>query len=406
MKETELNTLQQKIDSILSLNLLPFWSEKMPDEKNGGFYGRIDKDNKVELDAPKGVILNTRLLWAFSRAYGYTKEQKYKDLAERSASYIREYFIDPEFGGLYWTVDSKGRCINDRKQCYAQAFGIYAFSEYYKISNEKQAKADALNIFEALETHARDRKHGGYVEALSREWEEMEDVRLSDVDQNDKKSNNTHLHIMEAYTTLHTICGDDKTAEALEFVTVTMMEKIYNRKKRSFTLFFTEDWQQRSETMSYGHDIEASWLIWEALQALNNKELSNKYKSDVLQIARNALDNYLDGTLGSGGMNNELHADGTLDRDKIWWVQNEAVIGFLNAYDLSGELEYLTAAQNIWKFCDKHHIDYLDGEWWCFAKDDGVTSQTNPYKADEWKCPYHNTRSCIESIERIEKLIG
>ncbi|MBF9018379.1 MULTISPECIES: AGE family epimerase/isomerase [unclassified Oceanispirochaeta] len=405
MEKTVLVSLKHKIDSILSNNTLPFWSEKMIDNRDGGFYGRIDKDGKIEADAPKGVILNTRLLWSFSRAYGYTKEQKYKDLAGRSASYIREHFIDPEFGGLYWTVDSKGRSTNNRKQSYAQAFGIYAFSEYYKISNEEQAKTDALNIFEALEKHARDYEYGGYVEALSREWEDMEDLRLSDVDQNDKKSNNTHLHIMEAYTTLHEICGYKKTAEALESVTLTMMEKIYKREKRSFTLFFTEDWQSRSETMSYGHDIEASWLVWEALQTLNNGELTKRYRADVLEIAQNALDNYLDGTLGSGGMNNELHADGTLDRDKIWWVQNEAVIGFLNAYELSGAADFLSAAQNIWNFCDKHHVDHKDGEWWGFAKDDGVTSQINPYKADEWKCPYHNSRACIESLERIEKLI-
>lgn len=405
MKENEVKNLQHKIGSILSENILPFWSEKMIDREDGGFYGRIDKEGRVEADAQKGVILNTRLLWAFSRAYGFTKEQKYKELADRSISYLRENFIDPEFGGLYWALDSKGQCINDRKQCYAQAFGIYAFSEYYKISGDDQAKTDALNIFEVLEKHARDRKNGGYVEALSIKWEEMDDVRLSDIDQNDKKSNNTHLHIMEAYTTLHEICGNDKTAEALESVIITMMEKIYNSKKRSFTLFFTEDWQQRSETMSFGHDIEASWLVWEALSVLNNSVLIEKYKSSVLQIAKNALDNYMDGTLGCGGMNNELHVDGNLDRDKIWWVQNEAVIGFLNAYQLSGEEDYLTAVENIWKFCDKHHIDHLEGEWWGFAKEDGVTSQTNPYKADEWKCPYHNTRACIESMERIEKII-
>lgn len=406
MNKTELKNLQQKIDSILYTNTLPFWSEKMVDHKDGGFYGRIDKDGKVEADAPKGVILNTRLLWSFSRAYGYTKDVKYKKLAERSASYIREYFIDKEFGGLYWTVDSKGRCINDRKQCYAQAFGIYAFSEYYMISADEQAKTDALSIFNALESHARDRINDGYVEALSRKWEDMDDVRLSDVDQNDKKSNNTHLHIMEAYTTLHKICGNDKTAEALESVILTMMERIYNPEKNSFTLFFTEDWQIRSETMSFGHDIEASWLVWEAVQTLKNSALSEKYKRDVLKIAQHAMDNYLDGTLGNTGMNNELHADGTLDRDKIWWVQNEAVIGFLNAYELSGDEDFLRAVQNIWEFCDKHLVDHKDGEWWGFAKDDGITSQTNPYKADEWKCPYHNSRACIESIERIEKLMA
>ena len=402
MTKTEIQEFRESIDRELKEGILPFWSSAAVDPA-GGFYGRVKEGNVPEEDAPKGAVLNARLLWSFSRAYGHYRDPALLKLADRAFSYLTDHFTDPDKGGLYWMVDSRGEMLNGRKQSYAQAFGIYAFCEYYKVSGRSEARDQALAVFDCLENHARDREYGGYLEALSREWEQMEDVRLSEVDQNDKKSNNTHLHIMEAYTCLHRMEKSSRTEEALEHVTRMMMEKIYNPEKSSCTLFFTETWESRSAVMSFGHDIEAAWLIQEALEALGNRELAGLYQKEILKISRQALTSYMDGELGSGGMNNEKFPDGRVDRNKIWWVQNEAMVGFLNAFQHSGSTEYLKAASNIWQFSLDHFI-YPDGGWRLFASGDGITTESSAYKADEWTCPYHNTRACIESMERLDTI--
>jgi mannobiose 2-epimerase len=396
--------LQSKINKVLLENILPFWTDIIPDPESGNFYGRIDLKNNPEAGAPKGVILFTRLLWSYSRAYGFTGQEIHRELARKAYQSLIKLFKDQLQGGLVWEVSEQGEILRNHKQSYAQAFGIYAFSEYYKISGDEESKSEALDLFHKLEDHARDKRFGGYTEALSRDWQEMEDVRLSDVDQNEKKSNNTHLHIMEAYTTLFKVTQDPAIEKALIHVLEIMMEKIYNKKKGSFTLFFTEDWISRSDTMSFGHDIEAAWLIQDALNTLNNDDLKRKYKKAVLKVSRQALNTYLDGTLGSKGINNECSPDGRIDHEKIWWVQNEALIGFLNAYEMTGESDFLRAAVNIWTFCEEHLIDWEGGEWFFYAQNDPETIKTHPYKADEWKCPYHNTRGCIESIERLQRI--
>jgi len=405
-EKSTLADLQKRVRSILTGNILPFWSERVFNPATGKFHGRIDQNNTPENGAPLGVILYTRLLWAFSRAAGFSDGGESLRMAEIAYGNLITLFKDKQNGGLYWMVSPDGLVLKDHKQSYAQAFGIYALIEYARVSGSKEAEEEAMEIFGLLEKHARDRKFGGYTEALDREWKEMEDVRLSDVDQNEKKSNNTHLHIMEAYTSLYKSIREDTVREALIHSLRMMMDRIYDKEKASFTLFFTEDWQKRSQTMSFGHDIEASWLVQEALNALDSRELNREYGREVIRIADHALSGYLDGETGSMGMNNESAADGTVDRNKIWWVQNEAAIGFLNAYEQTGLSDYLTAADNIWAFCEQFMIDHKGGEWLFYAAGDGITQKTHPYKADEWKCPYHNSRACIETLERIERLFN
>ncbi|MDC7239686.1 MAG: AGE family epimerase/isomerase [Spirochaetales bacterium] len=404
MNPNELKEMRASIDRELREGILPFWSTAAVDPA-GGFYGRVKEGNIPETDAPKGAVLNARLLWSFSRAYGFYKDPALLELADSAFSYLTEYFVDRENGGLFWMLDSSGAVLNSRKQVYGQAFGIYAFCEYYKVSGKPEARDQALALFDCLENHVRDREFGGYFEAFTREWGEMEDVRLSEVDQNDRKSNNTHLHIMEAYTSLHRMEESPRTAEALDHVTRMMMEKIYNPEKVSCTLFFTEEWESRSGVVSYGHDIEAAWLFQEALDALNNSELTEVFQKEILRISARALESSMDGELGRGGMNNEKLPDGRVDRDKIWWVQNEAMVGFLNAYEHSGKEDYIRAAANIWQF-SLDHLIYPDGGWRLSASGDGVTASSSVYKADEWTCPYHNTRACIEAMERLDKITG
>jgi len=400
-----LTSLHGRVKSILTQNILPFWINRAFNPETKQFHGRVDRNNRPEDGAPLGVILHARLLWAFSRSAAFLSDPNYRKMADHAYRILIDRFKDREKGGLFWQVSHDGRVMKDHKQSYAQAFGIYALTEYASLSGSSEAEKEALELFNLLEQYARDPVYGGYTEALSRDWKEMDDVRLSCVDRNEKKSNNTHLHIMEAYTTLYRARKNETVREALTHSVRMMMEKIYHRQTASFILFFTQDWQTRSQTMSFGHDIEASWLLKEALDALNAAELAREYGPEVIRIADHALENYLDGHRGVMGMNNEADAGGTVDRDKIWWVQNEAAIGFLNAWSLTGISDYLRAAENIWTFCEKYMIDSAGGEWRFFARNDGVTKKNHPYKADEWKCPYHNTRACIETLERIEKIL-
>lgn len=381
-------------------NILAYWLNNAIDEKNGGFYGEISKDNVPDSTSRRCIILNARILWAFSRAYGYYKEERYKVMADLAYNYILKKFFDQKNGGVYWMLQHNGEVHTTQKQSYAQAFTIYALSEYAYSCKKHEALDKAMDLFYLLEDKARDTVNGGYVEALSEDWEHISDVRLSSQDMNEKKSNNTHLHIMEAYTTLARYSENAAVNKALNEIVSVMCEKIYNPLTQSFILFFDEKWNARSRTLSFGHDIEAAWLLHDALDVLYSSNFPKSKLKLIEDIGCNALENYLD---EDGAMNNEKNG-AEIDRDKIWWVQAEACVGFLNSYELSGDRRYADAAIRIWNFIEEHLIDHKHGEWYWYAKNDGVTKKVYPNKADSWKCPYHNTRACLEIIERIGRI--
>ena len=257
----------------LTSNILPFWMDRMTDKKNGGFYGRINGQAQLVENEDKGGILNARILWSFSAAYNHLGNILYKEMATRARDYALDHFFDPLNGGTFWTVDYKGKPADTKKQIYSQAFFIYALVEYYVASGDKSCLEKAISLFHLIEEKSFDTLKNGYLEAFSRDWKLLEDLRLSDKDDNEKKTTNTHLHILEAYTSLYKVWKDKELAGKLRNLTNIFVDKIIDRKSNHLNLFFDEDWVSKSHLISYGHDIEASWLVYEAAEVLEDQRI-------------------------------------------------------------------------------------------------------------------------------------
>jgi mannobiose 2-epimerase len=391
-----LSELRQQVKDQLIHNILPFWIGKMKDNEHGGFYGQIKGNDQLMPLADKGGILNARILWSFSSAYLHEKNPLYLDMANRAKEYIQKNFFDTEFGGTYWTVSYEGKPVDTKKQIYSQAFFIYAFSEHYRATGDKSSLQKAIELFRIIEKYSFDVKLNGYFEAYSRDWKLLDDLRLSEKDANEKKTMNTHLHILEAYTNLYRVWRDDDLERQLRNLIMIFTEKIVNRKSCHLDLFFDENWTSKAEIVSYGHDIEASWLIDEAAIVLGDNNLLVSVQHICQCIAEAACE----GLQPDGSLIYEFNkTKNHIDKDRHWWVQAEAVVGFLNAFKLTGNKEWLSKAQNCWNFISEKLVDKEGGEWFWSISDTGVINR-NDDKAGFWKCPYHNSRMCLEVMTR------
>ena len=380
-------------------NIMDFWLDHTTDNEEGGFYGRVNNANEIFKDSPKGAVLNSRILWAFSGAYNLTKNEDYLRAATRAFNYISEHFIDKEFGGVYWTVDQKGNPLDTKKQIYALSFAIYGLSEFYISSKIEAAKLAAIELYETIVRYSYDHVNGGYIEALGRNWEDLEDLRLSNKDANEKKSMNTHLHVLEGFANLYRIWPDEKLNERVTELIYIFRSHIIDPKTNHLTLFFDEQWNKKSATVSYGHDIEAAWLIQEAAEVLGSEDLISQIKEQSLLIADAATE----GLDSDGGLWYEFDEEHDhLIREKHWWPQAEAMIGFFNAWEISGDDRYLNRSIKSWNFIQRHILDKENGEWFWGVKEDNSIMEED--KAGIWKCPYHNSRACMELIKRISKL--
>lgn len=388
----------QRLESAASVelrNILGWWAHRMPDPEGGGFYGRIDGDGRLHAQADKGVILNARILWTFSAAALRPGLAEYQELAERAYLYLLRHFRDEQEGGFYWMLDWQGRPVQPKKQIYAQAFAIYALAEYYRLSGNREALERANETFRLIEQNSRDKARGGYFEAFSRDWSPLADQRLSDKDANEAKTMNTHLHVLEAYTTLFRASLNREVREALDTLTRLFLEKFVDPATSHLRLFFDENWVSKSGLISFGHDIETAWLLCDAAEALGDPELLKDTRRVAVQIADRTLISGVDPA--DGGLWNEAGLQGLSDRNKDWWPQAEAVIGFLNALNISGEQRFADAAVRSWAFIDRHLLDRKNGEWFWALKTDGTPDRTND-KAGPWKCPYHNARACLKIV--------
>lgn len=388
--------LKKQLRKELNDNILPFWSQRMVDSEHGGFYGRIAGNNQLIPEADKGGILNARILWTFSSAYLQEKNPLYLEMANRAKNYILDHFFDPEFGGTYWTITFDGKPVDTKKQIYSQAFFIYAFTEHYRASDDESSLQIAIELFRMIEKRSFDNKLNGYYEAYSRDWKLLEDLRLSEKDENEKKTMNTHLHILEAYTNLYRVWKDDELNSKLRNLILIFTEKIVNQKTKHLNLFFDENWNPKSTIVSYGHDIEASWLIDEAARVLGDQDLLTKVQKICIGIAEAACD----GLQPDGSLVYELDK-GFLDTDRHWWVNAEGVVGFLNAFELTGNQEWFGKALKCWKFISENLIDSKNGEWFWSISENGIPNRTGD-KAGFWKCPYHNSRMCLDVMMREE----
>jgi mannobiose 2-epimerase len=386
----------------LEQRILPYWSTKTLDETHGGFIGRIDGENRVIPNAHKSAILNARILWTYSAAYRVLNRPDLKDLAERAQTYLIDRFWDKEHGGLVWMLDHRGDVFSSKKHAYAQAFGIYGFSEHARATGDEDSLAKAIELFQLLETHSFSEQTQGYYEAFDREWKPLDDVRLGSSDAFEKRSTNTHLHILEAYTNLYRVWPDELLRVRLTHLLDLFLGPIYDAENHHFIAFFAEDWSPKSSIYSYGHDIETTWLIQDAAEVLADPERIVRTREVVMNVAAFVLREGVDTKYG--GLFNFGKDGHVYDSDKHWWAQAEAMIGFLNMYQISGDESYLTAANNIWSFTQEHILDHEFGEW--FFR---VTRNGQPYahedKIGPWKCPYHTVRACLEVIQRSQ-LVG
>jgi len=389
---------KQSALEVLTTNILPFWMERMPDNEHGGFYGRIDNGNVLHPEADKGAILNARILWTFSAAYRILKRPEYLQMAARAKDYFLRQFIDREFGGVYWSVDYEGRPKDTKKQFYAIGFAIYGLSEYARATGDKESLDEAVRLYRCIEEHALDRKHGGYIEACTREWGVIEDMRLSEQDMNYPKSQNTHLHIIEPYANLYRVWKSPELEASLRNIITIFTDRILNPETHHLDLFFEKDWTRCVDQMeSYGHDIECSWLMHEAALVLGDQEVLNQVEP-IVQMVAEASEKGLN---PDGSMIHEANlTKGTVDDDLHWWVQAEAVVGFVNLYQHFGDKTALDKALRCWQYIQNNLIDYEHGEWYWSRHRDGSLNTIDD-KAGFWKCPYHNGRMCLEIIERI-----
>ena len=392
-----ITTLRIEVEHELTTGILPFWMEKMADNVQGGFYGRIDGDDKLHADAPKGAILNARILWTFSAAYRLLRKPEYLETATRAKRYIIDRFYDKDFGGVYWSLTANGEPLDTKKQVYAQGFAIYGLSEYARATGDREALDYAVKLFETVEKYSFDRDRNGYIEAFTREWKPIEDMRLSDKDENTSKTMNTHLHILEPYANLYRVWKDERLERQLRNMLDLFTGKILNKKTYHLDLFFDNDWRTDGNIISYGHDIEASWLIHEAALVLGDEALLKRIEPVITNIARAADE----GLNPDGSMIYERFvAEDHTDCELHWWVQAENVVGHVNLYQHFGDETALDTAMKCWRFIKDKIIDHANGEWHWSLMPDGTVNRRDD-KAGFWKCPYHNGRMCMEIIERF-----
>lgn len=391
-----METLKKEMKQCLEDNILRYWIDKVTDNEHGGYYGRVDGHDQVHPEAEKGAILNGRILWAFSAAYRVLKKQEYLDAATRAKDYILDHFVDKEYGGVYWSLDCEGKPLDTKKQTYAIGFVIYGLSEYARATGDKPSLDTAIKLYHDIEAHAYDAINGGYVEALTRKWNPIADMRLSDKDENGAKTMNTHLHVIEPYTNLYRVWPSKELRESIHRLLDVFTDKLYNKETHHLDLFFDNEWHGRRNIESYGHDIEATWLLWETALVLGEDDVKTKLGPIVVDLAKAADE----GLQPDGSMIYEHWKDtGKTDRQRQWWVLCENVIGHANLYQYFHDTSALKVAKDCWTFIDKHLVDHVNGEWH-WAVDDNGKINLEDDKAGFWKCPYHNSRMCLEIIER------
>ena len=420
-----IKTLKAEVLDVLENNILSFWLQNMVDEENGGFYGQMTGNGQLVKTADKGAILNARILWSFAAAYRVLRKPEYLAAATRAKDYIIDHFLDTEEGGVFWSLDYQGQPKDTKKQFYAIGFALYGMSEYVRATGDREALECALQLFDCIEEHAFDHEFNGYIEATTRDWQPIADMRLSDLDANYPKSQNTHLHIIEPYTNLlrclkelraQTSCNyvasigavlpvdvsvpDDvyvRVEAALRNLIDIFCDKILNPETHHLDLFFDMDWTRGAGHLeSYGHDIECSWLMHEAALVLGDVAVLKRVEPIVREVAKASEK----GLNADGSMIHEANLDtGHVDDDLHWWVQAENVVGWFNLYQHFGDTQALQRALKGWEYIKQNLIDHELGEWFWSRHKDGTLNLTDDH-AGFWKCPYHNSRMCLEIIER------
>ena len=388
--ETRTDIFLQEVRENLTSCILPYWL-KLKDPR-GGFYGEVAADGTILYDAPRGVILNARIIWSFAAAFQALPETAYLVAAVHARDYFLEHFCDHKYGGVYWSVDAAGERLDTKKQLYAQGFAIYGLSELYKVTGDDEVLKNAINLYKVVETYFADRENGGYIEALSRDFSPLEDMSLSAHDINADKTMNSHLHVLEAYANLYQVWPDEELKAAVERLLDIVGTKVMAADGH-LQLYFRKDWSVMPGGVSYGHDIETSWLALECAFALKDLDVVNRVRPWALAMGKAGNE----GLFPDGSMRYEKFLDGNYDDSRQWWVQAETVVGNLWLWKYHSDPQGAERALAAWHYIREKLVDSKDGEWWWAVLPDGSLDLSQP-KVGFWKCPYHNTRMCLQVL--------
>ncbi|MBR6257098.1 MAG: AGE family epimerase/isomerase [Lachnospiraceae bacterium] len=384
----------EEIKSELTGHIIPFW-KKLRDDEFGGYYGLLDYELNLDKKAVKGCILNNRITWFFSNAYMCLKDVSLLDEARHGYEFLRDCCLDRKNGGVYWAMSYDGKPLDTTKHTYNQAFCIYALASYYDACGDKQALEEAYRLFDIIETKCRD--EGGYLEAFDEEFKPASNEKLSENGVMADRTMNTLLHVFEAYTELYRVDKNEAVADKLRWILDCFADKIYNPALHRQEVFFDHEYNTLIDLYSYGHDIETSWLIDRGLEILGDKAYSDKLSPITRDLAQNVKKVAFDGH----SLANECDK-GVVNTDRIWWVQAETLIGFINAYQKdTSQTDFLEAARAEWDFIKTYSIDHREGsEWFSGVAADGSPDPKRREIVEPWKCPYHNGRMCMEVIRR------
>jgi len=397
--DRHLEKLRDEVRTDLTGSLLPFWMEKVTDTVNGGFHGKVGVDDKVYPEAERGGVVNSRILWTFSAAYRVLKDPEYLATASRAKDYIEKHFLDRDYGGAYRSVPYRGMPADARKQVYIQSFFLYAFSEYFRAAGDSSALDQAIGIYDLIEKYAFDRDHNGYFELFTRDWIRSRERLIGEKSLKEEKTMNTHLHLLESYTNLYRVWPDSALREKVINLVNIFAGHIIDNERYHLISFMERDWKRVSNTDSYGHDIEASWLLCEATDIIGDKALEERIRGISIKMADAAAEGlWPDGSLAT---EKDL-LTGHKGTRRSWWEQAETVVGFLNAYQLTGNAKYLDHSLKCWEYIKKNMIDHENGGWYSTVSESGMPGESD--KAGFWICPYHNGRMALEVMERVTSL--
>lgn len=384
--------MKTQIETHLREDIIPFW-ERLADREYGGFYGYMGYDLTLEKRAVKGCILNSRILWFFSNAGIFLKDENLLGYARHAFLFLKDHCLDRDNGGVYWSMTYDGKPEDTTKHTYNQAFAVYALASYYDACKDKEALELAEELYRVIETRCRD--EFGYLEAFNVRFEPEENEKLSENGVMAEKTMNTLLHVFEAYTELYRVSRNAEVADRLRYILDLTADRVYNREIGRQEVFFDKTWHSLIDLYSYGHDIEAAWLIDRGLEVLGDEAYTEKLSPITAELTKNIYERAYKG----GSLSNEAE-NGIVDTTRIWWVQAEAVVGFLNGYQKAPEhTEYLEAAEDVWNYIKEHLVDKRSGEWYAALDEEGRPLEKP--MADPWKCPYHNGRMCMEAVRRL-----
>lgn len=385
----------EEVKAHLLNDIIPFW-KNLRDDEFGGYYGYMDYDLKVDKKAVKGCILNSRITWFFANAYTLLKDESLLEEAKHGFAFMKEHCMDKENGGIFWSMKYDGTPEDTTKHTYNQAFSIYALSSYYEATHDEEALAMAKELFHIIETKCTDEI--GYKEAFDKEFHEVENDKLSENGVIAEKTMNTLLHVFEAYTELYRVAKLPEVKERLEWIMDTFADKVYNPKLHRQEVFFDRNMNTILDLHSYGHDIETAWLMDRGVEILGEK----KYEEKMTPITKDLTAEIYKVAFDGHSLANECEK-GVVNVHRIWWVQAETVIGFLNGWQKDpSRTEYLDAAKSEWQFIKDHVMDKRQGSEWFWEVDPSGKPYEGRPIVEPWKCPYHNGRMCFEVIRRLE----